>query len=109
MGFIKGQSGNPHGRPRKGKTLTDLLQKELNQKQGDIPAKVAVVKKLIELASEGDIAAIRYVFDRIEGKCTERVENTISAMSPENRLALEDVFTDPAKLPENQFSQGEKK
>jgi hypothetical protein len=75
--FKPGQSGNPHGRPRKGKTLTDILEKELRRKQvkvrdsdGDIliTGKEAAARKLLQLALSGDVGALKYIFDRIDGK-----------------------------------------
>lgn len=71
--WVKGVSGNPKGRPRKGKTLTDILEKELRKKnvrtpEGDIPAKEALARKIIALAIDGDVAALKYIFDRVDGK-----------------------------------------
>lgn len=76
--FQPGQSGNPNGRPRKGKTLTDILEKhgqKRDVKDGDkeISRKEALAKKLWALALSGDVAAIKYIFDRIDGKPGEHV------------------------------------
>jgi hypothetical protein len=74
MPFIKGQSGNPGGRPKKDNSLTGLLKKELGKKDGkENTGKQRLVKKLIELAEGGDTVAIKYVFDRIDGKPVETV------------------------------------
>ncbi|GHT83343.1 hypothetical protein FACS1894137_04210 [Spirochaetia bacterium] len=78
MAYSKGQSGNPNGRPRKGKTMTDLLFKELSHKRGDTTAKVQVVKKLVDLAIEGDPACIKYVLDRIDGKPAQTISADLS-------------------------------
>jgi hypothetical protein len=75
MPYAKGQSGNPHGRPKKGKGLTDLLEKTLAKKRLDgKTGKAALADALIALAiDEKDIAAIKYVYDRVDGRPRESV------------------------------------
>jgi len=74
-----GQSGNPKGRAKKGKTLTDILEKHL-RKRRELPAgekhaaKELLAKELIDRALDGDTAALKYIFDRIDGKPTETVK-----------------------------------
>lgn len=63
-----GQSGNPAGRPKKGMALTDILAEKVD--------KEAIAERLIELAMErGDITALKYIYDRIDGKPVETVNN----------------------------------
>jgi hypothetical protein len=82
MPFAKGISGNPYGRPKKGKCLTDVLEKALSKKRKDGQTnKAALADALISLAIEGrDVTAIRYVFDRLDGRPKETVEleNTVT-------------------------------
>lgn len=73
MGFQKGVSGNPKGRPPKGQTMTDILEKTLKKKTVKMDGKLisgkeAAAMKLLQLAMKGDVAALKYIFDRIDGK-----------------------------------------
>jgi len=75
-----GFKDNPHhinkaGRPD-GISLTDLLKQYLDEKDADdITRKIKLIKKVYELAIEkGDTTMIRYTFDRLDGKPTEKKE-----------------------------------
>jgi len=58
---------NRNGRPKKGESITDLLRETVD--------KQALVDKLIEIAIEkGDIQALKYAIDRMDGKPTELVQ-----------------------------------
>lgn len=80
MVFIKGVSGNPEGR-KNGKPLTDAL---IGRLLWDADAKVragdkrtvahAIVDKLINNALQGDSRSIEQIFDRVEGKATQHIE-----------------------------------
>lgn len=70
---------NRQGRPKKGQALTDILNYKLDQKDGGGKMqREAVAEKLIDLAKGGDITAIRYIMDRVDGRPKETVslENT---------------------------------
>jgi hypothetical protein len=70
---------NRRGRPKKGQALTDILNYKLDQRDGSGKLqREAVAEKLIGLALEGDMTAIRYVMDRVDGKPKETLslENT---------------------------------
>lgn len=71
MTFAKGQSGNPAGRPKRGTALADALRKELTPQ-----ARAKVVKALIKKAQEGDLAAIKLVFERLDGAVPQSLEHT---------------------------------
>ncbi len=65
---------NRNGRPKKGHTLTDLLEKHLDKEE--------FIKEVIKLAQEkNDITLIKYIYDRIDGKITEKHE----VSTPESR------------------------
>ena len=63
--FVKGSSGNPGGRPSK--TLTALLKDRINEGESFNKADL-IINKAIELAIEGDIQAIKWIFDRVDGR-----------------------------------------
>ena len=57
------------GRPPAGKSLSEALRLEMTQKLPDGRTKYrAVAEKLVARALEGELSAIREVFDRVEGK-----------------------------------------
>jgi len=77
VAWAKGKSGNPNGRPPKGRTVTDALrafaEKEGKNKQ---EAKDALAEVLWKLALAGDVAAIKYIYDRLDGRPKETHEIT---------------------------------
>lgn len=75
----KGEVRNPNGRPKKGETMTDALRmlagKTIKDDKGNsVTFKEAISKKLYALAISGDIAAIKYIFDRIDGFPTQAIQ-----------------------------------
>ena len=95
MPFKKGQSGNPNGRPRKGQTMTDELTALLNktvwpfEKSG----RELVALRLFWLAvGTGDIKAVQYIYDRMDGKPSQAVELSGDERRP---LRIEYVVPDP--------------
>jgi len=81
--WVKGRSGNPRGRPRRGSCLADLLRRELDRAgPAGVAQKEAIVNKLVELAFEGDLRAIDMIFDRLEGRPAQRQELTGAEGAP---------------------------
>ena len=58
--FKPGQSGNPAGRPPGSRNKTTLLAQGLLDSNAE-----ALIKKLIQMALEGDTAAMRLAIERI--------------------------------------------
>ena len=70
--FVKGQSGNPKGRPPKRECLTSLLKDELERiNASDAEGrtwKELIVNATLRLAIAGNAVALREVWDRVDGK-----------------------------------------
>ena len=69
----KGQSGNPNGRRN---AYTDLIKEFSFTKVNDKERREVVVSKLFQLAERGDLRAIQFIVERLEGKALERQERT---------------------------------
>ena len=74
-----GESGNPKGRPKKGETLTDILNQlgSVKRLYGDsvVERKKALAEMLWSKAiDDKDIMAAKYIFDRIDGTPIARNE-----------------------------------
>jgi hypothetical protein len=76
---------NRKGRPKKGECMTDILNWALDQKrqitdgetgkEKSLLLRHLLAEKLISKAvDEGDVAAIKYIYDRLDGKPKETVE-----------------------------------
>jgi hypothetical protein len=84
--FVKGDSRiNRKGRPKKGQSLTDILDWALDQKrkiknketgeEKSLLLRQMLAQRLINKAvDEGDVPAIKYIFDRLDGRPKETIE-----------------------------------
>ena len=78
---------NRKGRPKKGESVTDLLRETVD--------KQALVDKLVEIAIEkGDIQALKYAIDRMDGKPTETVHNLMQSLPDVIEVDLTENPTD---------------
>ena len=73
--FVKGQSGNPKGRPRKGQTFADALRAALavrdpQTKQTELHK---VAQAIVSKAKAGDVPAIAFIAERLDGKVPDEV------------------------------------
>jgi hypothetical protein len=79
MAFKKGDPNiNREGRPRKGESLPDLLEKILAEQAGtsDFDKREALCRQMIKLAFAGESWAVREVFDRLYGKPRQVIDQT---------------------------------
>jgi hypothetical protein len=65
MQFQKGQSGNPAGRPRGSRNKATMLLRDVLENDCE-----AIARKAIELAKDGDVAAIRLCMERLLSRRT---------------------------------------
>ena len=92
MTWKKGQSGNPAGRTTD-KALTEALRIELREAGKDgLTRSRRVVRKLLQVAEEGNVTAIQLVFDRLEGKAPQSID-----MHHSGELTLVDLLADLAR------------
>lgn len=66
--FSKGHTGNPKGRPKEPDGLVDMLMFRLNKETSK-----AIADRLIDLAKSGNLEAIKYLYDRVEGRPRQAV------------------------------------
>jgi hypothetical protein len=95
MAFQKGKSGNPGGRPKRGVSLTEILDNLGAEKIGTgedaMERKQALAKMLWSKAiDDHDIVAAKYIFDRIDG--TPIARNEISGPDGESLTAIQIEF-----------------
>lgn len=110
--WVKGQSGNPNGRPKgKRNELTELQQDlEIAVRKSISSAKVVkIVEKMVEMAEQGDVKAAKLILDKVipnatpqddgngdNGGITIRIENaTLLAQQPQQAI---DVTVTPIEV-----------
>jgi hypothetical protein len=73
MGFEVGNKAAVGANHKKPKQITQKLIARLNDSEG--AAMDRLISALLAKAQEGDVVAIREVFDRVEGKATQPISN----------------------------------
>jgi hypothetical protein len=79
--FKKGQSGNPKGASiaRRGKSMSKILAelgdlKDIKHEGKLVERKTALAHRVWQLALKGDMKAIAYIYDRIDGKAVQPID-----------------------------------
>lgn len=82
-GFVKGESGNPGGRPKGSKNQITLLRQslELQLRESAAPDMVGVMRKAIELALDGDRSMIKLLLELHLAKQVNDQENAVEKVT----------------------------
>lgn len=94
MPFVKGQSGNPRGRPRDGTSWVQVLEKigaEKISANDDLTKKEAVARRLWSEAAKGQSWAIMALMDRMDGKPKQEVQQDITSGGKEIKTITREV------------------
>ena len=76
-GFKKGQSGNPNGRPKAGKSFAERIRETLSDEDWE-----AIINKAKDQARDGDKSARDFLADRTEGKPNQKIDYTDKTLEP---------------------------
>jgi Family of unknown function (DUF5681) len=71
MTWKKGQSGNPHGRPPAGESFADTIRAKLTPERRE-----KLAEKAIALAEAGDIRALVFIRDTLDGRPKQSLEHS---------------------------------
>lgn len=97
--FLPGQSGNPHGRPRKGETLTEqlrimALRADILNTDGSKKTRAEALADMVwGKALEGDDKFAKMLYDRVDGMARQTVD---LGGQDDNPLEVAIKFIDPA-------------
>jgi Family of unknown function (DUF5681) len=98
--FVKGQSGNPKGRPKGSRNFATVFQAELKRrvavtedgKRKKITKREAVAKQLVNKAAAGDPKAIPVLLDEMRPYETDAAgASRAEMMSPEDQAVMESI------------------
>ena len=82
MTFMKGQSGNPAGRPAGSRNRKTVLEQALLDGEGE-----AIMRRLIDMAREGDRMALRLYTDRTVPRMKAEVRAKSFDLPPINSIS----------------------
>jgi hypothetical protein len=84
------------GRPKGSLNMTSILKKYLSGtlNGNSLPSKDMVVLELIKKAIEGDVTAMKYIIDRVDGKPTEKRDINFNANFTEQSDKLKELLDD---------------
>ena len=98
----KGVSGNPRGRPKKQDSLTSLLKAEIKKicpadRQKRTWEELMVLATL-QLAMKGNAAALKEIWERLDGKISQSGKLEFGANGKEIRISV--VYENPSETGE---------
>lgn len=74
MAWQPGQSGNPGGAPKRAKIWREAINRAIKRREQDDPqALEKLADKLLAAVDAGDIAAIKELGDRVDGKVAQAI------------------------------------
>ncbi len=90
---LPGYTLNPNGRPKDSISVVAAIKRKLKEVDGE--SKKTYLEKLVQkvidkLLNEGDVAMIRDIIDRIDGKPTQKIAGDIENQAPINLLIYGD-------------------
>lgn len=74
----KGQSGNPHGRPKKGYSITETFRQLL---EGKPEIRKQLAQSILNKALIGDVAAQKLIWQYMDGMPKQEIDATINNSS----------------------------
>ena len=81
MPFQKGQSGNPGGRPS-GVSFAVVLAEGLAAVKAGKTTRERIAQAVLDKALKGDLDAVKWICDRVDGKSPERLEADLTVHEP---------------------------
>lgn len=78
----KGEVRNPKGRPKKLPALDTLIAEIMGEEKEGISAADAILRKLRQMATQGNLRAAEILLDRAYGKAKQQVEHSGANGSP---------------------------
>lgn len=81
--FQPGQSGNPNGRPPKGYSVTETIREMMDENP---EIKKALGAKIFQMALNGDITAIKTIWNYLDGMPRESVDLNAMITVPHVRV-----------------------
>jgi hypothetical protein len=72
----KGETGNPNGRPKKLPSIDLIMTNVMSDEKNGITAAEAIIMKLRDMATKGDIRAAQLLLDRAYGKAKQDIDIT---------------------------------
>jgi hypothetical protein len=97
--FRPGNPGKPRGARNLSTILFEAIQKAPEGQDGSYS--VDIVNTLLRKAKNGDMRAIEFVFDRLEGKAVNRFQyhdSGESTLTPERKAQLDRLLQDARKV-----------